>query len=143
MPKRTANAVWQGDLKGGKGRMSTQSGAVKDLPYSFTTRFENEPGTNPEELVAAALAGCYSMAFSNILAQNNLKPTSVETTATATFEKTEAGFTVTGIHLDTHGTVPGASAEQFTKFAEEAKKGCPMSRLLSPGTKITLTAKLA
>jgi osmotically inducible protein OsmC len=142
MPKRTASAVWQGGLKDGKGRMSTESGALKDVAYSFTMRFEDERGTNPEELIAAAHAGCFSMALSSELGKANLRPESVETTATVTFEKTDAGFTVTESHLDCKARVPGADAAVFTRAAEDAKKGCPISRLLAPGTRVTLQARL-
>lgn len=143
MPKRHASAVWQGDLKAGKGRVSTESGAIKDTAYSFTTRFENERGTNPEELIAAAHASCFSMAFANELTKVGLKPETVETTASATFEKTDAGFTVTGIHLESRAKVPEADNAKFQQAAEAAKKGCPISRLLAPGTNITLRATLA
>src|SRR2546425_3080366 len=104
--QRFANAVWKGGLKDGKGNVSTASGALKNTPYSFAMRFENAPGTNPEELVAAAHAGCFSMALSGELGKLGLTPESVETKATLTFEKTDAGFTVTSIHLDVGARVP-------------------------------------
>ena len=139
--KREASAVWRGDLKGGAGTISVKSGALKDASYSFGTRFENAAGTNPEELIGAAHAGCFSMAFSGQLGNAGLKPESIETTATVTMEKLEAGWTVTEVHLDTTAKVPGATQEAFDKAAADAKAGCPISRLLN--TKITLTARLA
>jgi osmotically inducible protein OsmC len=139
--KREASAVWREDLKGGSGTISVKSGALKDAAYSFGTRFENAAGTNPEELIGAAHAGCFSMALSGQLGNAGLKPESIETTATVTMEKTEAGFTVTEVHLDTNARVPGASQEAFDKAANAAKAGCPISRLLN--AKITLTARLS
>jgi osmotically inducible protein OsmC len=139
--KREASAVWRGDLKGGSGTISVKSGALKDAAYSFGTRFENAAGTNPEELIGAAHAGCFSMALSGQLSNAGLKAESIETTATVTMEKTEAGFTVTEVHLDTNARVPGASQEAFDKAANAAKAGCPISRLLN--AKITLTARLS
>jgi osmotically inducible protein OsmC len=138
--KRKASAEWQGDLKSGKGLVSTESGVLRSTPYSFTTRFEGEKGTNPEELVAAAHAGCFTMALSGELGKANLKPESLQTTATVTFEKMEAGWTVTGSHLEVSGRVPGATADSFRAAAQAAEKGCPISRLLN--TKITMDAKL-
>ena len=138
--KRTASAEWQGDLKSGKGLISTESGVLQSTRYSFTTRFEGEKGTNPEELIAAAHAGCFTMALSGELGKANLKPESLRTTATVTFEKVEAGWTVTGSHLEVTGRVPGASAEAFRAAAQAAEKGCPISRLLN--AKITMDAKL-
>ncbi|HKC24900.1 MAG TPA: OsmC family protein [Thermoanaerobaculia bacterium] len=139
--KREASAVWRGDLKGGSGTISVKSGALKDAAYSFGTRFENAAGTNPEELIGAAHAGCFSMALSGQLGNAGLKAESIETTATVTMEKTEAGFTVTEVHLDTNARVPGASQEAFETAANAAKAGCPISRLLN--AKITLTARLS
>jgi len=138
--KREASAVWRGDLKGGAGTISVKSGAPKDASYSFGTRFENGAGTNPEELIGAAHAGCFSMAFSAQLGNAGLKPESIATTATVTMEKLDAGWTVTEVHLDTVGRVPGASQEAFDKAANDAKAGCPISRLLN--AKVTLTARL-
>jgi lipoyl-dependent peroxiredoxin len=138
---RKASAVWQGDLKQGKGTISTESGVLKETQYSFGTRFENGPGTNPEELIAAAHAGCFSMALSAELGKENLTPTRIETTATATLEKTDAGWTVTTVQLETVATIPGASSEVFKRIAEGAKAGCPISRLLKAN--ITLNARLA
>ena len=138
--KRTASAVWNGDLKSGKGSVSSQSGVLNKTQYSFGTRFENGVGTNPEELVAAAHAGCFTMALSAQLGTANLVPTQLETNATLTFEKTEPGWTVTAIHLSVVGTVPGADDATFQRLAEAAKKDCPISRLLK--TNITMEAKL-
>ncbi|HWA87184.1 MAG TPA: OsmC family protein [Opitutus sp.] len=140
--KRKASAVWQGDLKSGKGAVSTESGVLKSAQYSFTTRFENGAGTNPEELVAAAHAGCFSMALSFGLQQAGFTAEKVETTATLNFDNVQpAGWTVTAIHLDTTAKVPGVSAEKFTEVANGAKANCPISRLLKAD--ITLHAKLA
>lgn len=138
---RKASAVWNGDLKQGKGTISTESGVLKDTQYSFTTRFENGVGTNPEELIAAAHAGCFSMALSAELGKAGLSPTKIETTATLTMEKTDAGWTVTSIHLDTAATIPNADQSKFESAANGAKAGCPISRLLN--TKITMNARLA
>lgn len=141
--KRNGSAVWTGNLKEGSGVVSTpDSGVLSKVKYSFAQRFESERGTNPEELIAAAHAACFSMALSGELGKANLKPESVETRATMTFDKTDAGWTATEIHLDTHAKVPGADRAKFEQAAEAAKKGCPVSRLLAPGTKITLTARL-
>lgn len=141
--KRSATAAWQGGLKDGRGEISSGSGVLKDARYGFTTRFEGEPGTNPEELIAAAHAGCFSMALSGQLGGAGLTAERIETQATVSFERLEPGWTVTGIHLDVVGTVPGASAAQFQELAMAAKVGCPISRLLSPGTTITMDARLA
>ncbi len=139
--KRKASAVWQGGLKDGKGTMSTpDSGVLSSTPYSFGTRFESQPGTNPEELIAAAHAGCFSMALSGQLNAANLKPERIATSAEVTLEKTDAGFTVTAVHLDVSAKVPGASREAFDKAANNAKSGCPISRLLN--AKITMSARL-
>jgi lipoyl-dependent peroxiredoxin len=138
--KRKASAEWRGDLKSGKGLVSTDSGALERVPYSFTTRFENEKGTNPEELIAAAHAGCFTMALSAELGKAGLTPESLKTTAVVSLDKLESGWTVTESHLEVAGKVPGASAEAFQKAAEAAESGCPISRLLK--AKITLAAKL-
>lgn len=138
--KRNASAVWKGGLKDGKGEVSTGSGALKSLPYSFTTRFEDAPGTNPEELIGAAHAGCFSMALSGQLGGMGMTAESIATSATVTMEKLEAGWTVTAIHLDVTAKIPGADAGAFQKAAQNAKAGCPISRLLN--TKITMEAKL-
>jgi osmotically inducible protein OsmC len=138
--KRTASAVWNGDLKTGKGTVSTQSGVLNGTQYSFGTRFESGTGTNPEELIAAAHAGCFTMALSAQLGTANLVPQQLETQATLTFDKTDAGWTVTGIHLAVVGRVPGADDATFQKLASSAKSDCPISRLLK--TTITMEAKL-
>ncbi len=139
--KRGASAVWRGKLKDGKGTMSGDSGAFRNLAYSFTTRFESTPGTNPEELIAAAEAGCFSMAFSNELDKAGITPESVETKATADFDKTDAGWAVKEVHLDVTARVGGADAAKVQAAADAAKKGCPISRLLK--AEITLTLRIA
>ena len=149
--KRNASAEWQGDLKTGKGTVSTESTVLSKTQYSFSTRFENGKGTNPEELIAAAHAGCFTMALSGQLGNAGLTPQELRTTATVTFEKLDAGWTVTQIHLDVKGKVPNADQAAWQKATnadkaawpkatEGAKKGCPISRLLN--TKITMEAKL-
>ena len=130
-----------GGLKDGKGTFATNSGVLRDIPYSLRTRFEDAPGTNPEELVAAAHAGCFSMALSSELGKAGLRPERIETTATLSFEKLEAGWTATAIHLDVTARIPGADRAKFETAAQNAKTGCPISRLLN--TKITMEAKLA
>ena len=140
--KRSASARWTGGLKDGKGTVSTASGKLKEIDYSFTTRFEDTPGTNPEELIAAAHAGCFSMALSGQIEKAGLKPDSIDTRATLTMEKLDAGWTVTGIHLNVTARVPGADAKAFAEAAENAKRGCPISRLLA-AAEITMTARLA
>ena len=139
--KRKAAAEWQGGLKDGKGTISTDSGVLKQTQYSFGTRFEDGVGTNPEELIAAAHAGCFSMALSGQLGNAGLTADSIQTTATVTLEKTDAGFTVTAVHLDVTATIPGADAAAFETAANNAKAGCPISRLLKAD--ITMDAKLA
>ncbi len=138
--QRKASAQWKGGLKDGKGVVSTASGALRNVPYTFSMRFEDAPGTNPEELVAAAHAGCFSMALSGELGKAGYRPESIETKATLNFDKTDAGFTVTSIHLDTVAKVPGADPAKFQAAAKAAEKGCPISRLLRAD--ITMTAKL-
>ncbi|RXH58587.1 Osmotically inducible protein C [Granulicella sibirica] len=138
---RSASAVWHGSLKEGKGTISTQSSTLKDAQYSFGTRFENGVGTNPEELIAAAHAGCFTMALSGQLTSADLVPDSLETTAVVTMEKTDDGPTVTKIHLTTKAKVPGADKEKFDELAKKAKEGCPISRLLK-AAEITLDAQL-
>ena len=138
--QRKASALWKGGLKDGKGTMSTESGALSQAQYSFSTRFENGVGTNPEELIAAAHAGCFSMALSAQLGNHGMTAENIATTATVTMEKTDAGMTVTAVHLDTHVKVPGGNKDAFDKAAAEAKAGCPISRLLK--ATITLDAKL-
>ena len=137
--QRKASAIWKGGLKDGKGSVSSASGVLNNTPYSFTTRFENTPGTNPEELIAAAHAACFSMALSAQLGGANLTPSSIETSATLTMEKLEAGWTITAVHLEVVGRVPGADAATFQKLAENAKAGCPVSKVLN--AKITMDAK--
>ncbi|MGZ7079980.1 MAG: OsmC family protein [Thermoanaerobaculia bacterium] len=138
--KRKASAEWKGGLKDGKGTISTDSGVLRDTQYSFSTRFENGAGTNPEELIAAAHAGCFSMALSGQLGNANLKADSIRTTATVTMEKTDAGFTITAVHLDVAAKVPGATDAAFQAAAKNAKEGCPVSRVLK--AEITMTAAL-
>lgn len=141
--KRKASAVWRGDLKAGRGTISTESTVLKDTQYSFGTRFENGPGTNPEELIGAAHAGCFSMAFSAELMKAGFTAESISTTATVNLENhPQTSWTVTAIHLDCTAKIPGISQEKFTEIANGAKAGCPISRLLA-AAKITLDAKLA
>jgi osmotically inducible protein OsmC len=137
---RNGSAVWRGGLKDGKGTVSTQSGVLKDAQYSFSTRFENGIGTNPEELIAAAHAGCFSMALSGQLGNAGLTADEINTTATVTLEKQAQGFAVTKVHLVVEASVPGASQEQFETAAANAKSGCPISKLLN--AEITMEAKL-
>lgn len=138
--QRTASAQWKGGLKDGKGAVSTASGVLSNTQYSFSTRFENGAGTNPEELIAAAHAGCFSMALSAELGKANITPQSVDTKCTLTFEKTEKGFTVTESHLEVKARISGGNKAAFDKAAADAKAGCPISRLLN--TKITMSATL-
>ncbi|MGE0405910.1 MAG: OsmC family protein [Candidatus Korobacteraceae bacterium] len=138
--QRKGSAVWSGGLKDGKGTVSSGSGVLRDTPYSFAQRFEEAPGTNPEELIAAAHASCFSMAFSAQLEKAGMKAERIETTATLTMEKQEAGFTITAIHLDTRVQIPGASQAAVMEAADNAKKGCPVSRVLN--AKITMDARL-
>src|ERR1700722_191690 len=139
--ERKASAVWKGGLKDGNGSVSSASGILSNPPYWFKTRFENNPGTNPEELIAAAHAACFSMALSAQLGGANLTPESINTSATLSMEKLEAGWTITAVHLDVTAKVPGATAEAFNTAAANAKAGCPVSKVLN--AKITLDAKLA
>ena len=138
--QRKASAVWKGGVKDGKGSISAPGGVLNNTPYSFTTRFENAQGTNPEELIAAAHAGCFSMALSAQLGGANLTPESISTTITLTMDKLDSGWTITASHIDVVGKVPGADAAAFQKYAEAAEKGCPVSKVLN--AKITMTAKL-
>lgn len=138
--KRKAQAVWKGGLKDGKGTISTDSGVLSNTQYSFSTRFEQGVGTNPEELIAAAHAGCFSMALSAQLGEAKLTAESIRTTATVNLEKTDAGFTITAIHLDLTAKIPGADKAAFEAAASKAKAGCPVSRVLK--AEITLDAKL-
>lgn len=138
--KRTANAHWRGDLKSGQGDLSTASGVLSSTPYSFHSRFEDGKGTNPEELLAAAHAGCFTMALSAQLAQANLTAESLETTCSINLEKQPDGFAITESHLELTAKVPGATQEAFDRAVQAAKSGCPVSKLYK--TNITLTAKL-
>ena len=138
--KRSASAVWSGGLKDGKGTVSTGSGLLSKTPYNFRKRFENEAGTNPEELVAAAHAACFSMALSMVLGQAGMTADSIETTATVSLEQVDGGFAVTSSHLETKVKIPKADKAAFEKAAEGAKTGCPISKLLN--AKITMDAKL-
>jgi lipoyl-dependent peroxiredoxin len=140
--ERTASAIWHGGLKDGKGSISTQSTTLKDTQYSFSTRFESGVGTNPEELIAAAHAGCFTMALSAQLSGANLPPESLETTAAVKFEKKEDGWAITAIHLTTKAKVPGADQTAFDTAAQNAKSGCPISKLFKGNTEITLDAQL-
>ena len=138
--KRKASAIWQGGLKEGKGTISTESGVLSKVQYSFSTRFESGIGTNPEELIAAAHAACFSMALSAELGKSGLTPDSIQTTANVTMDRLEAGWTVTQVHLDVTARIPGADQVEFETAANAAKTGCPISRLLK--ATITLDAKL-
>jgi osmotically inducible protein OsmC len=138
--KRNASAVWKGGLQDGKGTVSTASRVLSNTPYTFKMRFENEQGTNPEELVAAAHAACFSMALSLFMANEGLTPESIDTTATVSFDNVDGKWTVTSSHLETRVKSPNANAAAFQKAAEGAKTGCPISRLLN--ATITLDAKL-
>jgi osmotically inducible protein OsmC len=142
MPIRTANARWQGNLTEGSGTIRTGNGGLEGN-YSFQSRFKEGEGTNPEELIGAAHAGCFSMAFSKGLADAGFTPTSVDTTAKVHLDKTDGGFSVTRIDLETVGDVPGIDDSDFQKLAEGAKANCPISRLLSPGVEISLLARLS
>ena len=138
--ERTASAVWNGSLKEGKGLITTQSGVLSDAPYSFVTRFENGKGTNPEELIAAAHAGCFTMALSAQLGTMNFTPQSLRTSAKVTLKKLDAGWTISKIHLDVSARVPGISASAFESAAASAKANCPVSRLFK--AEITMDAHL-
>ena len=138
--KRKATAVWQGDLKSGKGKITTDSGVLSNTQYSFSTRFENGTGTNPEELIAAAHAGCFSMAFSAQLGEAGITPESVNTTATVTLEKGDGGFDIPEVTLDVTARVPNADEESVKKAAENAKTGCPISKLFT--AKITMNLRV-
>src|SRR4029079_9214937 len=138
--KRNASAVWQGGLKDGKGTISTDSGVLENTQYSFSTRFEDGKGTNPEELIAAAHAGCFSMALSGQLGNAGLTAERINTSAAVTLEKTDAGFTITKVHLDVTAKIPSATDEALHTAAGNATAGCPLSRLLK--AEITMDAKL-
>jgi len=138
--KRNASAVWEGGLKDGKGQLTTQSGVLSNTQYSFSTRFEDGIGTNPEELIAAAHAGCFTMALSAQLEAAGVRATRLKTTATVTLEKDNSGFVISAVHLDLVASIPGSNREVFDKATAAAKSGCPVSRVLN--AKITLDAKL-
>jgi len=138
--KRKATAIWRGGLKDGKGNISTESGVLAQTPYGFGTRFETGLGTNPEELIAAAHAGCFAMAFSAELGKAGITPEAIHATATVTLDKTDAGWTVTGSHLDVVARIPGADRTKVLGIANVAKLGCPISRLLN--AKVTMDAIL-
>lgn len=138
--KRTASAAWKGGLKSGTGSISTQSGVLKDVQYGFNTRFENGPGTNPEELIGAAHAGCFTMALSAQLEEAGMTAKSLRTTATVTLDKVDGGFSISAVHLDLVATIPGGDSGKFQSIANAAKSGCPVSKLLN--AKITLDARL-
>lgn len=138
--QRTASAHWSGGLKDGKGAVSTQSGVLNQTQYSFSTRFENGIGTNPEELIAAAHAGCFTMALSAQLGNAGITAESIDTTAKLTLDKTDAGFTITAVHLDVKAKIPGADNAKFQEAAQSAEKGCPVSRVLKAA--ITMEAQL-
>lgn len=136
--ERTATGTWSGDLRSGSGLIDSTSGVLHDAPFTFATRFENAKGTNPEELIAAAHAACYSMAFANYLSEKGHKPESIATTATISLE----GSAINKMHLSTRGRVPGLDAAAFAQLAEEAEKNCPVSNLLRSGLTISLDAAL-
>jgi osmotically inducible protein OsmC len=138
--KKTASAKWKGGIKGGEGSISSGSGVLKDAPYGFNARFEDGPGTNPEELLGAAHAGCFSMALSLQLGEAGMVPQSIETTATVTLDKSDSGFSITAVHLDVRARIPGAEKQAFEKAANAAKEGCPVSKVLN--AKITMDAHL-
>lgn len=137
---KKASAHWEGDLKSGIGSISTETGVLREAPYGFKARFEGGKGTNPEELIGAAHAGCFSMALSMILGNANLKADSIDTTADVTLDQVDGGFAITAVHLTLKAKIPGATQEQFEKLTNDAKEGCPVSKVLS--AKITLDATL-
>jgi len=138
--KASGSAVWSGGLKDGKGAISTKSGALKDYPYGFASRFEGRPGTNPEELIGAAHAGCFTMALSLMLGEAQLTAERMETTAEVTLDKVDDGFAITAVHLTLTAKIPGASEAQFEELTAKAKAGCPVSKLLKAD--ISLDARL-
>jgi osmotically inducible protein OsmC len=142
MIKRNGSAHWEGGLLDGNGTVSTASGVLSKTQYSFKTRFENGAGTNPEELIAAAHAGCFSMALSKQLENAGIKAQSIDTIATVSFDKVGGGFSITDIHLDLTAKIPGADKAKFDQAAANAKTGCPISKLFQGNTNITLDAKL-
>jgi len=137
---RTASAAWSGGLKDGKGSISTESGALKAYPYGFAARFEGQKGTNPEELLGAAHAGCFTMALSLILSEAKLTATQMDTTAKVTLEQVEGGFAITAVHLTLKAKIPGADQKAFEELANKAKAGCPLSKVIN--ATITLDATL-
>jgi len=139
--QRKASAAWQGGIKDGKGSITTESGVLSATPYSFGTRFEGAPGTNPEELLAAAHAGCFSMALSLMLGEAGIRPEQIDTQAAVTLEKTDGGFSITKVHLDVNVRAPGADRAKFEAAAAKAKAGCPVSKVLNAA--ITMNANLA
>ena len=142
MIKKTGNANWKGGLKDGNGTVSTQTGVLDKQNYGFNSRFEGGTNTNPEELIAAAHAACFSMAFSMILGQHDLTPENVDTKATVHLEEVDGGFAITKIHLDMSASVPGADQATFDEAANAAKEGCPISKALGGVNEITLDAKM-
>jgi osmotically inducible protein OsmC len=138
--KKSGSAIWQGGLKDGKGAISTESGALKEYPYGFASRFDGQPGTNPEELIGAAHAGCFSMALSLILGEANLKADRLDTKAVVTLEKVDDGFAITAVHLTLTAKIPGANQATFEELTAKAKAGCPVSKVLN--AQITLDATL-
>ncbi|ALE90532.1 MULTISPECIES: OsmC family protein [Pseudomonas] len=138
--KKTASAHWEGDVKTGIGSISTETGVLNKAPYGFKARFEGGKGTNPEELIGAAHAGCFSMALSMILGEAGLKPDSIDTQAEVSLDKVEGGYGITAVHLTLKAKVPGASQAQFEEATKKAKEGCPVSKVLN--AKITLDATL-
>ena len=139
---RHGEAVWKGGLRKGNGRMGTESTVLSETPYSFSTRFENEPGTNPEELIAAAHAACYSMAFAGFLERQGYEPQSIETRAAISMERRESGFVILKTRLHVRGQGPGLDAGRFEELAHEADKGCPVSNLLRNGLEIEIETEL-
>jgi len=138
--KKTASAHWQGGIKDGKGTLSTQSGALADAPYGFNTRFADQPGTNPEELLGAAHAGCFTMALSKELGEAGMTAESIDTQADVTLDKSDGGFAITAVHLTLKARIPGADRTAFEHAVESAKNGCPVSKVLN--AEITLEAVL-
>lgn len=139
---RRAAAVWKGDLRSGNGAINTESTVLDGVPYSFATRFDNKPGTNPEELIAGAHAACFAMAFANTLASKGHKPESIDVHAACVLEKQTKGFAITRMKLRAQGVVPGIDGHTFSQIAQEAEEGCPVSNLLRPGLTIELETEL-
>lgn len=141
MIRKTGSARWSGGLKDGQGQLSVESGVLDNQPYGFKNRFEGEPGTNPEEMIGAAHAACFSMALSGVLEQGDMKADEIATTATVSLEKDNGGFAITKIHLDVTAKVPGAEHDAFQEAAMTAKENCPVSKVLN--AEISMEAKLA